>query len=493
MHGASVRLPARVAALCVVVLPLVAGCGAGPTPPAVLPELAIIEDALPPAIPGETYAAAVHAEGGDRAYDWAITSGALPPGLALSIDDLGEADHAIIAGVPEQVGQFQFVLTVTSGDGQSASRAFTIAVAAPAPLVIESPAIPPALAGSSYNIGLRATGGAGQTFEWVLVEGALPAGLELTAGGRIQGTPTGADTAVFTVEVRSASQAARRAYRLAVVPPEPNRFNITIFPVTGIPSGVIPHLEAAVAEWEAAITASLPPVTIPTSFFQSGHCGGFGELINGASTDDVLIIVSIRPIDGPGGVLGQAGPCGLRGETALPFAGSVILDSDDLAPLMGNETLTYIISHEIAHVLGFGTIWSNRGLIEGAGSQDPRFVGPIAVQEFNALGPTGTVPVENQGGAGTRDGHWRQTVFGDERMTGFAARPGVFQPLSRVSLASFIDLGYAVDLSAADSFTLAAALGAAGEAWEQLGHDEILLEPIRVLYPDGRTRTIQPR
>lgn len=460
------------------------------------PTLTIVTDALAPAIRGESYTESVSAAGGDEAYTWEVTAGALPPGLAMTVGHLG-ADDAIVTGVPEADGTFTFTLTVTSGDGQSASRAFDLEVLALLPLSIETPAVPPAMAGGSYDVRLRAQGGDGETFEWSLVSGQLPAGLALSPGGRVHGTPTTPDTAAFTVEVRSAGMAVRRDYRLAVVPNLTGRYDITIFPVVDIPPGVRPHLEAAVADWHRAIQGNLPPVTIQPAFFQAEHCGGFGELLNGTTTDDIIIVVNITPIDGPGKILGRAGACGIRGQTLLPFAGVLTLDSDDLGPLVGNQTLTHIISHEIGHVLGFGTLWRAKDLLEGRGTADPRFTGAHAVQEYNALGGTGAVPVEDQGGEGTRDAHWRQTVFGNERMTGFSAPPGTFQPLSRVSVASFRDLGYQVDMSAADSFSLAAALaaGAAGEHhhWDQLGYDEVLREPIRVLEPDGRTRTIRPR
>jgi hypothetical protein len=478
---------------------LVLSCGADRrtvTEPDPLPDLIIVTTAVSPGVRGQSYTESVSAQGGDEAYTWEVTAGALPPGLAMTVGHLG-ADDAIVTGVPEAEGVFTFTLTVTSGDGQSASRSFDLEVRPQVPLSIATPVVPPALAGASYNVRLRAYGGDGETFEWALVAGQLPAGLALSPGGRINGTPAAPDTTTFTVEVRSDGAAVTRAYRLPVVPNREGRYDITIFPVVAIAPGVQAHLDAAVADWHATIQGNLTPVTIPDAFFQAEHCGGFGELLNGTSTDDIIIIVNITPIDGPGGVLGRAGACGVRSGTTLPFAGVLTLDSDDLAPLVGNQTLTHIISHEIAHVLGFGTLWRALELIQGAGTQDPRFVGANAVQEYNALGGTGTVPVENQGGQGTRDAHWRQSVFGRERLTGFSAPPGEFQPLSRVSVASFGDLGYQVDMSAADSFSLAAALaaGAAGEHhhWDQLGYDEILLEPIRVLGPGGWSRTIQPR
>ena len=69
----------------------------------------------------------------------------------------------------------------------------------------------------------------------------------------------------------------------------------------------------------------------------------------------------------------------------------------------------------------------------------------------------GKVPVENEkGGVGTRDGHWRQSVFGPhELMEGFAS-PGAAmrQPLSAITIQSLADLGYIVDVTQADAYTL---------------------------------------
>jgi len=475
---------------------LIGSCASDRVAPVIFPDLVVVTDSLPTGIRGQLYTEAVHAEGGDGDYHWEISDGELPPGLAMVVDDLGE-DHAILSGVPEAEGTFSFTVTVVSGDGQSATGSFDLEVLPEVPLSIGTPAVPPALDGRPYDVGLLAYGGDGTTFEWALLSGSLPSGLELTTGGRIQGTPAGVDTTTFTVEVRSGDEAVQKSYQLPVVPHRPGQYNITLFPVAEVPGGLVPHVEAAIAEWEAVITSNLSTITVPVNFFTPGLCGGFGELTNGTSVDDLLIILNIAPIDGPGGVLGRAGACGIRSANSLPFVGVVTLDSDDLLPLIGNETATYIIAHEIGHVLGFGTLWDHLELIEGAGTSNPRFTGPAAVGEFNALGGEGDVPVENQGGEGTRDSHWRQSVFQNERMTGFSAQPGVFQPLSRVSVASFDDLGYDVDLSQADSFTLAAALAAGAGAghhhWGDLGYDEILFEPIRVLEPDGRHRTIQPR
>lgn len=109
--------------------------------------------------------------------------------------------------------------------------------------------------------------------------------------------------------------------------------------------------------------------------------------------------------------------------------------------------------HEIAHVLGFGTLWDfgPRVLLAGDTASDPRFTGEEAVASFAAAGGSGLVPVEADGGEGTALGHWDEAIFDAELMTGFVEAPGVNQPLSRISIGSMADLGYEVDLAVADA------------------------------------------
>ena len=96
----------------------------------------------------------------------------------------------------------------------------------------------------------------------------------------------------------------------------------------------------------------------------------------------------------------------------------------------------------MGHVLGFGTVWMNNGLLEGDCSYA---LSSKASQEFQALSGCNTaVPLENDGGEGTECRHWEEDCYIDEVMTGF--RSGLL-PLSRTSIASFEDLGYQVNHS----------------------------------------------
>ncbi len=170
-----------------------------------------------------------------------------------------------------------------------------------------------------------------------------------------------------------------------------------------------------------------------------------------------MIFVEVAPIDGVGNVIGSGSPCVSRSESGLTIVGTMQFDSADRPTASANGQLVPIITHEMAHVLGFGTIWSSKNLLTGLGGSDPRFTGAEAAAVWppfaTALAFTGTTPpVENLFGAGTAGSHWRESVFHAELMTGIIEAPGVPMPLSKVTIASMKDLGYAVDYSQADLF-----------------------------------------
>ncbi len=146
-------------------------------------------------------------------------------------------------------------------------------------------------------------------------------------------------------------------------------------------------------------------------------------------------------------------------------------DTADLAKMGTDGTLNDVITHEMGHVLGIGTLWDRKGLLKNAGRQNPTFTGSGAMQEYKVLRATGRskrVPVENTGGPGTRDGHWREVVFRNELMSGFISTPG--NPLSRVTVASLGDLGYQVDLDAGEPYALPN-LMALAEAGSLVAHE----------------------
>jgi hypothetical protein len=131
-------------------------------------------------------------------------------------------------------------------------------------------------------------------------------------------------------------------------------------------------------------------------------------------------------------------------------------DSADVAAMETDGTFKDVILHEMGHVLGFGTLWQSFGLVTGLGGTNPLYVGTNALREYRSIFgvPTATgVPVENSGGAGTAGGHWRESVFVTELMTGYAEAAGTKMPISRITVGQFQDLGYQVNYAKADAYT----------------------------------------
>ena len=63
------------------------------------------------------------------------------------------------------------------------------------------------------------------------------------------------------------------------------------------------------------------------------------------------------------------------GHASCPPRASMSFDTADLAQMEADGSLVRVIMHEMAHVLGFGSIWDRLGLLQGAGSANPTFTG----------------------------------------------------------------------------------------------------------------------
>lgn len=235
---------------------------------------------------------------------------------------------------------------------------------------------------------------------------------------------------------------ARAPAEVAARARETSPFTIEVQFLGGLTETQKNAFKLAADRWSRMIIGDLPSVVVD------------GEVI-----DDVLILAQGQDIDGPGGILGQAGPTVLRPRNAgnaafLPAKGTMAFDTADLQDMEQRGTLNDVITHEMGHVVGIGTIWSRKRLLQGAGTANPTFTGRAAEEEYGRLrnGGRTSVPVENRGGPGTADAHWREAVFGSELMTGFVANAP--NPLSRLTVASLQDLGYVVNLDAAEPYTL---------------------------------------
>ena len=172
------------------------------------------------------------AAGGIGPYTWSVATGSLPPGMTL--DPSGQ-----LAGTPTASGAYTMTVEVTDSATPVpavAAAALTVAVAPPAPLVVNNRGPLTATAGSLYVDELTATGGVGP-YTWSLTAGSLPKGLTLDAGGGLFGQPSGSGTFPFTVQVTDSATpvpaVAAAGLTITVAPAAPLAVG-----TTALPSGV---------------------------------------------------------------------------------------------------------------------------------------------------------------------------------------------------------------------------------------------------------------
>lgn len=183
------------------------------TEAALIPPVVITANALPEGTTGTGYSANVVASGGTPPYSWTVVSGALPKGLSLS-------PSGTITGTPTGATHAVFTVQVTdaSPSPQSTTAALSIDVVPP-PLAVSRTSFPEGTTGAFYSTTLAATGGT-PPYTWSIASGSLPAGLKLTAGGSISGTPTTGGTVSFTVRVTdSAGASASSSVSISVTAP----------------------------------------------------------------------------------------------------------------------------------------------------------------------------------------------------------------------------------------------------------------------------------
>jgi hypothetical protein len=243
---------------------------------------------------GTYYQADLGASGGDQYYTWAVTSGSLPPGLAL------DPVYGEIYGTPTTSGAYTFTLQAAD-DGstpQITSQSYTITVGAVAPLAITTTSLAGATAGAVYDVVLGASGGF-QPYTWSLASGSLPAGLSLDSGGGIFGTPTAVGTSSFTVEVTDSStptpQTVTKSFTITVGAVAPLAITTTS-PLAGATTGTSYDVQLAAAGGVPSYTWSLASGSVPAglSLYSDGEIFGTPTAV-GTSSFTVEVTDSSTP------------------------------------------------------------------------------------------------------------------------------------------------------------------------------------------------------
>lgn len=270
----------------------------------------------------------------------------------------------------------------------------------------------------------------------------------------------------------------------SVAPPPAQNQHFTIdvrylTPLTAQQQGAV---AAAVDKWTRALILDMGSFSLKTT---ASDCF-VGEPALDELHHNLLLFISVDQVDGAHGVIAYTQVCGQRSGDFLPVVSHVRFDRADIDSLDIKGLFAGVIMHEMGHALGFNPkVYTKRGLASG-GTLDPFFTGASARTEFAKVLPSYTgnaVPLEDLGQLGQQSSHWRWSVFGDELMIGSLV-PGYRYPLSAVTLGLMRDIGYEVDMTAADPYPIYSIVAAAPPAFRlNLENDIVSAKPARIFSP----------
>jgi hypothetical protein len=402
-------------------------------------------------VPGVTVSWSVAAGGGNVAAPTSVTDQngiATAPTWTVGADGSGQqrlvaAVGAITGEVTAAVQQPPAEITIETNAPASVRLGTTLA---PTPTFLVRDIDGNVVAGVPVTV--TVTAGGGQLVNAPTESGALPTPIGAWTVGSSFGTQTvtisvqGIPSAVITTDAIS-------EYALEV------RWN------GAAPGGEVQAaFENAVNRIRSIVVG--PLTNIAFNNFDANACVP-GLTLN-ETIPGLVIYATVELIDGPGGVLGSAGPCYVRQSNSLTAVGRMRFDSADLANLVANGSIENVILHEMLHVIGVGTLWVTKGLRTGtAPGSTPIFTGLLARaacidDHGGAAFCGGGVPAEdclnltNNCGAGTINSHWKESVFRTELMTGFL-NSGV-NPFSKMTIQSLADMDYEVNINGADPYTV---------------------------------------
>ena len=329
---------------------------------------------------------------------------------------------------------------------------------------------------------------------WTVGKSAVPQQLTVTA------TATGA-TATFNATIQTAYELDLRFFGAAAPPAAAALFTNSAARIRGSVVGALTNVSFPDSIQLDSVTR------ISIGQVLQNFCGGPDvTAATLGTTRGVIIYAVVDSIDGPGKILGRAGPCLTRND-GLPALGVMRFDRDDINNLINDGRAGFVILHEMLHVIGLGTVWERKGLLTGRNSTPTRFTGPKATAACVEAGGlpacSGSVPVEDcvgfpeaSCGQGSRNGHWREPVFETELMTPFIelASAGLL-PYSNMSIQSLGDLGYTVNRFSADPYTVLFpnnTISAEGGGSVLPTMWDVVVQPRFTISPSGVVRAIEP-
>ncbi|WP_420635815.1 Ig-like domain-containing protein [Candidatus Palauibacter sp.] len=302
--------------------------------------------------------------------------------------------------------------------------------------------------------------------------------LTLTAGTR--------GTATLTVtSADPGGLEAESSFSVAVVEADIGSYDIDLISITPMTESRAAAYRNAAEKWMRVLAdTELPDMPVGAEI----PVGCWGEISDRRvdRVDDLLLVVGVGTFDNPR-TIAAAGSCRWRADSLLPWMGSVKFSVNYLSEIEADGGLEEVILHEMGHTLGISRFyWRRFDLLANptltwfiftwahSPGEDAHFIGPLAAEAFDEAGGTNytggdKVPLENCKGSGSGDSHWRELYWseevgdsncreGDILLGGELMSPtynrGMRSPLSNITIQALADMGYTVDASEAESYSL---------------------------------------
>lgn len=426
-----------------------AACGGsdGPTPPAEpkITSLQVVRS-VQPLVVGETDSVRV------QALD---QNGTVRPATVTwtsSATDVVQVNGSGAAATIAAVSAGQATLTARTGD---VSTTIGVSVLAEQYSDLEIVGVLPTLyTGRVATVTVHAKNRRGAEVE--LTDATLtssnPAVLAVDAGSVAALTP---GSATLTASATGAS-----ASLAVTVKPPPLAIEL-VYPL-GVAAATRQAAEAAAVRWENVFAEGWAAQTVSV---EADRCGPGTPAVANETISGLRIYVFDHETDYlPAGAPGIGGPCIVAGGKVV--TGRVYIAPASVTTLASDSVrFRNLVEHEIAHALGFGTLWA-APMFDAAALM---FRGTVATQQYRAAGGTadGGVPLQDAT-------HWSNSGLPGELMNTLGTT------LSGVTLGALIDLGYPMRLEAADPFSVSS--GASGQlnpgSW--VGRD-VALPPVVVV------------
>eukprot|EP00924_Labyrinthula_sp_SR-Ha-C_P009971 snap_masked-scaffold_21-processed-gene-4.5-mRNA-1 protein AED:1.00 eAED:1.00 QI:0/0/0/0/1/1/2/0/189 len=148
-------------------------------------------------------------------------------------------------------------------------------------------------------------------------------------------------------------------------------------------------------------------------------------------------------LEGESSTLARAGPCGFIEDQ--PRFRIVHFDSANMDYMVDKDLFLHVAKHGITHVIGFGTLWEDYGLIKNPSIEWTKYTGEHGKKLYEANGGKGNIPLCSN------KGNWRETEFGNELISPSITIGDI--SLSTISIISLRDLGYRAITKHADDYT----------------------------------------